>query len=338
MAQDLLHVAFACKSTRDIVSTKMVVKSALFHGGHARKTIEELHALMSNHSMHVPSPLRLLRLVNGRVCEFCRRHKVNHVRSGMGVFSCWDCVSNLRGDVTRSALTRTWETVGCVRYANNQEGCNAILGHRRVASSQYRSTYFLWSEHRTDERGERVGPIVAWDDVDRICNYFRSVNEVMDGGWIDEYLVTNLNAPSIESYDEFNAAFMDAQQRINVTPNPKVAARRWWRLDGDTRAIDESRAIEPTDDDVLFGRGRHTNIHPGNIRFRERALELRSWYESFSKEEKYHVSNVLIESVKGEGHRFLERGSDGLWHEVNGSRARKKASQALRERPWGFNA
>jgi len=40
----------------------------------------------------------------------------------------------------------------------------------------------------------------------------------------------------------------------------------------------------------------------------------------------------LIESVKSAGHRFLEKGSDGLWHEVIGNGARKKASQALRER------
>lgn len=101
------------------------------------------------------------------------------------------------------------------------------------------------------------------------------------------------------------------------------------------RKIDESRVIVPTDDDVLLGRGGHTNIHPGNIRFREKALELRPWYERVSKEEKYHVSLVLIESVKSKGHRFLEKGSDGEWHEVLGNGARKKASQALRERLEG---
>jgi hypothetical protein len=99
------------------------------------------------------------------------------------------------------------------------------------------------------------------------------------------------------------------------------------------RTIDESCAIEPTENDVLFGRGGHTNLHPGNIRFREKARELRSWYEGcYSKEDKYHVSNVMVQSFKSKGHRFLEKGSDGLWHEVIGNGARKKASQALRER------
>ena len=44
------------------------------------------------------------------------------------------------------------------------------------------------------------------------------------------------------------------------------------------------------------------------------------------------MSNVLIKSVKSVGHCFLEKGLDGLWHEVIGNGARKKASQALRER------
>ncbi len=41
--------------------------------------------------------------------------------------------------------------------------------------------------------------------------------------------------------------------------------------------LDDTRAVEPTDDDILLGRGGHTNIHPGNFRFREKALELPPW-------------------------------------------------------------
>lgn len=63
-----------------------------------------------------------------------------------------------------------------------------------------------------------------------------------------------------------------------------------------------------------------------------KALELRPWYESSTKEEKFNISELLIESVKSEGHRFLEKGKDKMWHEVMGNGARKKASQALRER------
>lgn len=104
------------------------------------------------------------------------------------------------------------------------------------------------------------------------------------------------------------------------------------------RIIDESRAIEPNINDVLFGRGGFVNTHPGNIHFRQKAFELRPWYEASTKEEKFNISKVLIESVKGEGNRFLEKTADGLWHEVSGNGIRKKASQALRERVRGRNS
>ena len=101
------------------------------------------------------------------------------------------------------------------------------------------------------------------------------------------------------------------------------------------RVIDTSCSVEPTDNDVLLGRGGFTNTHPGNIGFRDKALELRSWYEASDKEQKFQISKLLLESVTGQGNRFLERGDDGLWHEVVGDGARKKASQALRERIKG---
>ena len=123
----------------------------------------------------------------------------------------------------------------------------------------------------------------------------------------------------------------------NVSPSSSTTSKQTKKKKKKKRTIDESRAVEPTDDDVLFGRGGFTNTHPGNIRFRAKALELRPWYEqsTTSKEEKYQISDMLVESVRGFDHRFLERGEDGLWHEVIGNGARKKASQALRERVRG---
>mmetsp|Transcript_24988 Transcript_24988/g.39248 ORF Transcript_24988/g.39248 Transcript_24988/m.39248 type:complete len:441 (+) Transcript_24988:182-1504(+) len=101
------------------------------------------------------------------------------------------------------------------------------------------------------------------------------------------------------------------------------------------RVIDEGRICVPNDNDILFGRGGYTNTHPGNIRFREKALEFRPVYERSSKEEKYNISQMLLEAVTSEGSRFLEKGQDGEWHQVIGNGARKKASQALRERMKG---
>mmetsp|Transcript_54145 Transcript_54145/g.115049 ORF Transcript_54145/g.115049 Transcript_54145/m.115049 type:complete len:363 (+) Transcript_54145:80-1168(+) len=78
----------------------------------------------------------------------------------------------------------------------------------------------------------------------------------------------------------------------------------------------DPRPVEKMDDDVLFGRGGGTNPHPGNMKFRKKALELLSWYAQSSKEEKERIANLLVESVENEGNRFLERGKDGMWHQV----------------------
>jgi len=97
------------------------------------------------------------------------------------------------------------------------------------------------------------------------------------------------------------------------------------------RQLNETSVVEPAENDVLCGRGGFTNSHPGNIRFRKKALEFRSWYEQSSKEEKHRIAELLVESITSEGHRFLGKGKDGSWHEmVQG--AHRKASQALRER------
>jgi len=81
------------------------------------------------------------------------------------------------------------------------------------------------------------------------------------------------------------------------------------------RLLDMTRAVEKTNDDILFGRGSGTNTHPGNEKFRNKALEFLPWYTQSSKEEKEEIANLLVESVKSEGCRFLEK-KDGLWYEV----------------------
>ncbi len=91
--------------------------------------------------------------------------------------------------------------------------------------------------------------------------------------------------------------------------------------------------VEPTDNDILGGRGGFANNHPGNVHFRTVALELRPDYSQLlTKKEKKHFSIMFVERMKNENRRFLAQSSeDGLWHEMDDHCARKKASQLLRE-------
>uniref|UniRef100_A0A6V2PIJ6 DUF6824 domain-containing protein n=1 Tax=Ditylum brightwellii TaxID=49249 RepID=A0A6V2PIJ6_9STRA len=88
----------------------------------------------------------------------------------------------------------------------------------------------------------------------------------------------------------------------------------------------------PTRRDVLLGRGGLANRHIGNKFFRDEARKLKSWYNTSSKQEKYTISEVLVEYIHSTGGRFLEQdGESKRWYEVTMKRARAKASQALRE-------
>ena len=150
--------------------------------------------------------------------------------------------------------------------------------------------------------------------------------------------------PSAESlgHEEYGISCQASERLMDIPPSSSdkitptsPASSTKTKTTKPRREIDTSCSVEPTDNDVLLGRGGFTNTHPGNISFRDKALELRSWYEMSDKEQKFQISKLLLESVTGQGNRFLERGDDGLWHEVVGDGARKKASQALRERIKG---
>lgn len=52
-----------------------------------------------------------------------------------------------------------------------------------------------------------------------------------------------------------------------------------------------------------------------------------------SKEEKYNISEIVVDSLNSKGVRFLRENEEGGWFEISHNDARKKVSQALRERP-----
>ena len=100
---------------------------------------------------------------------------------------------------------------------------------------------------------------------------------------------------------------------------------------------DKKEAVQrPTPEDILAGRGGGTNRHDGNIRFRDEARRLRMVYKDgeTDRRTKFMISQELVTRVRQYGGRFLEKGHDGRWYEMNEKSARKKASQVLREEKW----
>ena len=88
---------------------------------------------------------------------------------------------------------------------------------------------------------------------------------------------------------------------------------------------------DPTDLDVLLGRGGKSNHHPGNKKYRDEVGNLQQWYKASQKNEKTDLSQCLVNYVHSYGGRFLKADTSGKWYIVTNLVARRKASQALRE-------
>lgn len=132
----------------DLVSEFIISSSGIFPFSEVNSSllcmlVEEMYALMKNHSCRVPSPLRLLRIANGKKCEFCREKNVNNIRPGTGAFTCWDCLTKNRSHAfaskwtpngnnkIHSALNKGWKTGKLARYATKKAKYDAIFAHPR---------------------------------------------------------------------------------------------------------------------------------------------------------------------------------------------------------------
>lgn len=92
---------------------------------------------------------------------------------------------------------------------------------------------------------------------------------------------------------------------------------------------------EPTDSDVLCGRGGTINTHPGNAKYRNLVEERKRVYLTARfKREKRLISESIIKEIRNQNPpgRFLNRDTkDGDWYDIGDIKAREKTSQALRE-------
>ncbi len=113
----------------------------------------------------------------------------------------------------------------------------------------------------------------------------------------------------------------------------------------DTKNICKKSCMEPDTDcgiqhphphDVLSGRGSLTNLHIGNINFRQLVEYNKKRYASSMKQHKMIVSKSIVKAIRNQDPpgRFLQFDPcTGLWKEIGNSRALSKTSQTLRETP-----
>ncbi|KAG7341663.1 hypothetical protein IV203_023616 [Nitzschia inconspicua] len=89
--------------------------------------------------------------------------------------------------------------------------------------------------------------------------------------------------------------------------------------------------LVPSNQDVLFGRGRRIQSFPGNIRLKVTVEELLPEYETLDKEGKTKLAERIVLAVKEGGARFLSQ-EKGAWTETTDDLARLKVAQLFRNR------
>merc|ERR1712072_1312832 len=83
----------------------------------------------------------------------------------------------------------------------------------------------------------------------------------------------------------------------------------------------------PSDNDVLFGRGGRSNHHPGNARYRTEVERL----STTSKSDRLQMTKALAATIRASGGRFLQK-ERNVWYVVDNEEVvLKKVHQALRE-------
>jgi hypothetical protein len=101
---------------------------------------------------------------------------------------------------------------------------------------------------------------------------------------------------------------------------------------------ESNRMLEPTLRDVLCGRGKPFQDHPGNLRLHKIVNRHQEKYLSSRRYNKLAITEDIVEEIKkpgnGEAARFLKRSEDmSCWLEVSDDIAREKVSHALRGKP-----
>ena len=146
--RDLLHVSILNQTCRHLIESdlRLVIFVGLFHGGKAKRSLQNLYKQMLLEAIYIPNALRLLRIINGLRCEFCNENKVQFSRPQFPVFACWFCLHrgkhNSFGatEEQHNSLSSRWHKVvftGRRFYMKqfhlaNRAFCFRIFCHKRV--------------------------------------------------------------------------------------------------------------------------------------------------------------------------------------------------------------
>lgn len=92
-----------------------------------------------------------------------------------------------------------------------------------------------------------------------------------------------------------------------------------------------SLITKPYDSDILCGKDKTFNKHPGNRAYRELIEEHAvSYSNESSKQIKMKVTKQIVQQLEASGARFIRKVGENAWQEISNQQARDKTSHALR--------
>lgn len=118
---------------------------------------------------------------------------------------------------------------------------------------------------------------------------------------------------------------------VTPLPTPKRKAVKRKRDKAEEVKVYVANGIN--EHDVMFGQGGESNNNKGNEHYRAIVERTRPIYVSASMVEKTAIAQGVVDEIANKGGRFLKKDDDTQqWYLAGDVAARKKASQALREK------
>jgi len=200
---DLYNIAFSSKLLMNIVTPEMVIRSAVFSNLKRkdvgpRKTIAEIMQHVSTRSIHLPSPHRLLRLLNAKSCERGEQCFGRNLNTGKSM--------TLSGTHHRTCGMALCDN--CIKFNSTKISYNhfASDGEKHVALSSWRT---LTNPYQ-DDNGEWHGPLVGVLELQQIQNSYSERDEKVKAlkGFAEKALTESSNRCPTH-YEEKAAAYSE---------------------------------------------------------------------------------------------------------------------------------
>ena len=229
---DLFSLVKTTKEMRSRLSHEHALTAVLLNaddkfGKNAKATIRNVLSLYEQGKIHKPSPMRLLRLANGKRCEFgppCDTpdaRKVVKTRPDWGLFCCWPHTVGGSAEISLSKKSlKTW---------------GATISDPRTCQHSMSNKTFLWKKPMTAADGEKIGPITT-------------ATSPHDGSVPDAALVAlgqKLDRAGRERMSAAAAIRDEKKRATKASRDQKVAAidATVERLAGDVRGVVDCRAL-----------------------------------------------------------------------------------------------